>query len=265
MLAEAGLLMAAVCQPASALISPIPIATDARIKTIMYAPNEVYKFTGYYGYQTIIQFAQDEEIGTISIGDPSPWQVTPSGNRLFIKPIEKDATTNMTLITNKRTYFFELRAGNAKDVTDTNITFELNFVYPGEDNGVSQVSSIDKVPDLAEEDLSKYNFKYTITGSDDIAPIRIFDDGEFTYFQFHDVNADIPAFYQVDKNGNEALINYRTRGPYIVVERVAARYTLRHGIDVLCVFNESWGTKRMPKPDALGGLFKPSTSHSTSP
>jgi len=248
-------LMTAGSLPAWAVIAPVPIATDARIKTIMYAPNEVYKFTGYYGYQTIIEFAPDEEIGTISIGTPTPWQITPSGNRLFIKPVEQDATTNMTLITNKRTYFFELHAGEAKDVADKNITFELRFVYPGDDSGITQVTSMDKVPDLSQENLSKYNFKYTITGSDDISPIRIFDDGEFTYFQFHDVNADIPAFYQVDANGNESLINYRARGPYIVIERVAARFTLRHGINVVCVFNEGWGAKPVAPKKKFLGIF----------
>jgi type IV secretion system protein VirB9 len=230
---------------AQAVIVPSPIATDARIKTIMYSPNEIYKFTGYYRYQSNIQFAADEEIGTISLGDSVAWQLNPMGNRLFIKPIDQDATTNMTLITNKHTYFFELHAEEAKSISDKNLTFELRFQYPGEDS--LAISTIDHAPDLEQDDLSKYNFKYTMTGSNDIAPIRIFDDGEFTYFEFHNKNAEVPAFFQVDSQGNEGILNYRTRGDYIVVERVMPRYTLRHGNSVLCVFNEAMSFKASDK------------------
>lgn len=224
--------------PAFALILPTPIATDARIKTVMYGPNEVYKFTGYYRYQSNIEFSADEEIATISLGDSVPWQINPIGNRIFIKPIDQDAVTNMTVITNKHVYFFELHAQEARDISDKNLIFSLRFMYPGEGDG-SSVANIDHVPDLEQEDLSKYNFRYTINGSEDISPIRIFDDGEFTFFEFRDKNGEVPAFYQVDNVGNESIINYRTRGSYIVVERVAARFTLRHGTSVVCVFNEA--------------------------
>jgi len=224
-------------RPAYALIMPTPVATDARIKTITYGTNEVFKFTGYYRYQSSIEFAPDEEIGTISLGDSVAWQMNPLGNRLFLKPIEQDATTNMTIITNKRTYFFELHAEEAKSISDKNLTFALRFIYPSDDN--IAISHLDHVPDLEQDDLSKFNFRYTLNGSDEIAPIRIFDDGEFTYFQFHDINGEVPAFFQVDAQGNESLINYRVRGPYIVVERVAARYTLRHGNQATCIYNEA--------------------------
>jgi len=122
-------------------------------------------------------------------------------------------------------------------------------MYP--DIGASQTVSqyMDSVPSFEPgSDVSRYNFSYTIAGSEDVAPIRIFDDGEFTYFEFRDKNAEVPAFYNVDAKGNEALINYRTRGDYIVVERVARRFTLRHGIDIVCVFNEAWNPNKVTVP-----------------
>jgi type IV secretion system protein VirB9 len=115
--------------------------------------------------------------------------------------------------------------------------FETTFLYPDTDsNDISQFSR-DKGPDLSEPD--KYNFNYTISGSSLIAPIRVFDDGEFTYFQFPYKNAEIPAFFLVDSEGREALINYRMNDDYVVLERVASQLTLRHGSDVTCIFNES--------------------------
>ncbi len=263
LLAGFGLFIALLAPPASAIITPAPIASDARIKTMMYSPNDVYIYTGYYRFQSSILFGPDEEIGTISVGDAVPWVFNPVGNRLFLKPVEQDATTNMTLITNKHVYYFELHAAEAKNISDKNLTFELRFVYPEEGGSMLLANnSIDKVPDLEEEDLKKYNFNYTMTGSSDISPIRIFDDGEFTYFQFHDINADIPAFYKVDSQGNESLINFRARGPYIVVERVSAKYTLRLGNSVVCIFNEAWGKTR--GAGAEGGLKSSSAAHSSS-
>lgn len=235
----AAFLLALGAQPAQAMREPRPIQIDHRVRIVMYQPDEVYKFIGHYRYQSSIEFAPDEEIKTISMGDSTAWMVNPSANRLFLKPLEQDATTNMTLITNKHTYLFELHARETDDINDKDMVFIMRFIYP--DTGDMQTVSnyLDQVPEPdLENEPEKYNFNYTISGMEDIAPLRIFDDGVFTYFMFRDKNADVPAFFLVDSEGNESLINYRTRGDYIVVERVGKRFTLRHGKDIVCVFNE---------------------------
>lgn len=216
-----------------------PIQIDHRVRTMVYQPDEVYKFLGHYGYQSSIEFAKDESILTISMGDSTAWMLNPSGNRLFLKPLEQDATTNMTLITNKRVYLFELHARETADIDDKDMIFILRFIYNGV-GGNDLGTYIDSVPvpDLSEP--GRYNFSYTISGDEDIAPVRIFDDGEFTYFEFRGTNTEVPAFFLVDKNGNESIVNYRTRGNYIVLERVAPKLTLRHGSSIVCVFNEAW-------------------------
>ncbi|MDJ1407184.1 MAG: TrbG/VirB9 family P-type conjugative transfer protein [Candidatus Midichloria sp.] len=73
-------------------------------------------------------------------------------------------------------------------------------------------------------------------------PLQIFDDGEFTYFKFRNINAEIPAIFLVDLDNREGIINYRIAGKYVVVERVAAKLTLRHGKSTICVFNESYNS-----------------------
>lgn len=225
---------------------PRPIQIDHRVRTIMYQPDQVYKYTGFYRFQTSIEFAPDEEIKTISMGDSTGWMMNPAGNRLFLKPVDQDATTNMMLITNKRVYLFELHAKETEDINDKDLMFIMRFVYPEGIESRTVSSYLDSVPNPEEsEDPSKYNYDYTISGADEIAPLRIFDDGEFTYFQFQNINAEIPAFFLVDAQGNEAILNYRTRGDYIVVERVAKRFTLRRGNDIVCVFNEARMGKRV--------------------
>lgn len=220
---------------AYALQQAKPLATDKRIRTLVYSPNEIYKFTGHYGFESVIEFESDEEIGTVSLGDSVAWQIVPSGSRLFLKPVEPDAMTNMTIVTSKRTYNFELHANTTDDIDDPEMVFVLRFIY-GRGAGIAVSNYMDSVPDPTVEP-EKYNFDYQISGADEVAPIRIFDDGKFTYFEFKDKNAEVPAFFLTYGDGSESLINFRARGDYIVVERVAAQFTLRHGEDTVCVFN----------------------------
>jgi len=218
--------------------TPRPIGGENRIKIINYTPNTVYKFVGHYEYQSIIEFGLNEEIETISMGTSSPWQIVPANNRIFLKPVEENATTNMTVITNKRMYFFEMHAEEAIGVQDDSLNFVVKFVYPEQYtlNGVQNVESY-KGPDLSKPEL--FNFKYKISGkAEHIAPLQVFDDSEFTYFKFRDTNAELPAIFLVDSEGHEGLVNYRHEKGYIVVERVAPRFTLRHGTDTICIFNE---------------------------
>lgn len=220
--------------------TPRPIGGENRIKIVNYTPNTVYKFTGHYEFQSIIEFGADEEIQTISMGTPTPWQIVPAVNRIFLKPVEDEATTNMTVITNKRMYFFEMHAEEANGVQDDNLNFVVKFVYPEQYNlGTGTVTQVQAQngPDLSKPE--QYNFEYRISGKgNDIEPLQVFDDGEFTYFKFRDINAELPAIFLVDNQGNEGLVNYRQQGGYIIVERVASRFTLRHGADTICVFNE---------------------------
>ena len=133
-------------------------------------------------------------------------------------------------------------------MNDPNLVWETRFVYPDTkaENQLNALKEIDDIPDLENPD-EQYNFNYTISGAEYIAPRKIFDDGEFTFFEFDKKNADIPAFFLVDSAGREALVNYRLTGDYIVIERVASQFTLRHGNDVVCVFNESRPLRRTVK------------------
>ncbi len=221
---------------------PRAVGGESRIKIVNYMPNTVYKFVGHYLYQSIIEFALGEEIQSISMGTPTPWQVVPTGNRIFIKPVEDDASTNMTVITNKRMYFFEMHAEEAESVADNRLAFVLKFIYP-DDMNFGSVTHINQFqgPDLSHPEL--YNFKYAVSGEGkNIEPQLVFDDGEFTYFKFRDINAELPAVFLVDKEGFEELVNYRIAHGYLIVERVASQFTLRHGGDILCVYNDKGAT-----------------------
>ncbi|MEQ9115931.1 MAG: TrbG/VirB9 family P-type conjugative transfer protein [Rickettsiales bacterium] len=107
----------------------IPIATDNRIKTYVYNPNDIYLVLMESGFQTSIEFARGEKVQTMSLGNSYSWSITPVNNRIFIKPLEDTVRTNMTVITNKRTYQFDLVSKNPEQ-DDLDVAYVVRFFYP---------------------------------------------------------------------------------------------------------------------------------------
>ena len=226
--------------PVYAAKMPRPLLTDQRIKQVAYDPNQVYELMGTYGYQTTIEFASDEQIKVRTLGDSIAWQTVINGSRLFVKPVEPNAATNMTIITNKRTYFFKLNS-TAKQ---RDMTFLVRFIYPN----ASMLNTASGMPNSGNDrsgkgfDPATLNLHYAASGDKQAIPLqRAFDDGEFTYFQF-DKNSEIPAFYIVGSDGTESVVNTRREGAYMVVERTGHLFTLRNGDAHLCV--ENTGSKK---------------------
>lgn len=107
-----------------------PLTTDSRIKTYVYSPNEVFLLVLHYGFQSHIEFGKNESIETITLGDSFAWKITPLDNRLFIKPMERNIRTNMTIITNKKTYQFDLVAKELESGDEKDLVYVVRFQYP---------------------------------------------------------------------------------------------------------------------------------------
>jgi type IV secretory pathway VirB9-like protein len=115
------------------VVAAQPIVTDSRIKILVYNANEVFTVTTHYGYQANIEFGLKEEIETVSVGDRVSWQIVPAGRRLFIRAMEENAHTNMTVITNKRSYQFDLRSSASNAVYGSEeLVYVVRFFYPEE-------------------------------------------------------------------------------------------------------------------------------------
>ena len=183
----------------------------------------------------------------VFVGDSVAWQIVPrppKGNRLFIKPVEENAVTNMTVITtlqdgSQRTYLFQLRSAKK---TSNATTFIVRFVYPRADAfeipAAASVSTTKKT--IAAAPQNKYNTDYAVSGSDAAKMgIRLraaYDDGEFTSFRF-EPGSDVPVIYVVEADGTESTVNQRREGDHLVVEKTASNFTLRRGDLYLCVRN----------------------------
>lgn len=246
---------------------------DERIRTVTYNPRDVVKVIGHYGYHTVIEFSEGEEIESILIGDSVAWQVIPTkrGNTIAVKPTETNASTNLTVISDRRTYAFALQA--RKGIPGPDMTWRLQFRYP-EDVAAARMAELEQArieraalvsPDVAAGPRDTYNFNYSYAGSRHLAPEVLFDDGEFTYFRFK-AGIAYPAIFAVDEDKNESLLNHTIAGEYVKVHRVAAQFSLRRGDRLTCVFNEDrTDTKATPIAQPVARRTKPPADEAAAP
>ncbi len=250
----------------AAIAQPVPVTTDSRIKTLVYNPNEVFELKFYYGYQSFIEFSENEEIEMISIGESFAWKITPAGKRLFVRPLEIAAHTNMTIITNKRTYHFDIKSDEYTGREDEELVYTVRFYYPQLDQPLPippqlaipvapKISAEIKRPipeGLVSQNLDEknilaltgnptgfeLNFDYSVAGkADDILPQKIYDNGQETLLKFANNNLVIPEIFAVDPFGTETRLQYIIRDEYVVVPIVARQITLRFGGALLCIYN----------------------------
>jgi type IV secretion system protein VirB9 len=210
---------------------PRPGQLDPRIQTIAYDPDQVVLLRASLGYQFMLEFAQNERIETVSIGDSLSWQVTPNrrANVLFIKPISQ-STTNLTVLTDLRRYAFELRVEPVR--RGVPVLYVARMVYP------TPAQALPMPAPTAEQAPVAVNSAYSVTGSDQVRPTRVFDDGTTTYFEWAK-NKPLPAIFAVSQDGSENLVNANVRGDYVAVDQIASCFRLRDGKNVATVVNQA--------------------------
>lgn len=197
---------------------PEPGPADPHIQSVLYTPDEVVRLRGALGWQIMLEFGPDERIENVSIGDATAWQVTPNkrARNLFLKPLIKNAATNMTVITDRRRYAFSLETTPRLATTPWIVRFE----YPPE------------VVLAYEEPLPppppQLNFLYRMAGARELLPVRVWDDGLMTYLEFAE-NQAIPAVFAGGPKRDETLVNSSMRGRVLVVQQTSGRFTLRTG------------------------------------
>lgn len=158
----------------SAVKAQDAVVTDSRIKTLVYNPNDVFSLLMVYGYQSNIEFSSKEDIQTVSVGDRVGWQIVPSGHRLFIRPQEFGAHTNMTVITNKRAYQFDLKSAPDENLPESEeLVYVARFFYPEDDKlqgvigGASQLNKVQ--PQGVLSDMRNQN----VTADTNNVPVKV--------------------------------------------------------------------------------------------
>jgi type IV secretion system protein VirB9 len=238
----------------AALAAAAPaLAEDARLVDHFFNPDEVVRIQGQLGVQASVAFADDEHIENVAIGDSAKWQVTPNkrANLLFVKPLEAKARTNMTVVTDRRTYFFDLVAGQAMTPL-----YVLRLTYPEEPERApapgmtaEEAQAAAAPPAEAPVDPATLNFAWSHKGKAALLPARIYDDGTSTYLTWP-AKTPIPAMQIKNEKGEEGPVNFAVRGDVVVVDGVPDLIVLRWGKDKAELHNEG-PARPGPAPAAL--------------
>lgn len=229
-----------------ALDIPKASPKDKRIRSTQYDAADVIAVTTMTGVVTHIELADDEEYVVHAFGDAAAYDFQQVGKHLLFKPIAAAANTNLTVITDQRSYSFLLQhkpKGSGSEVHRISLRYpQLEQAQAAQENRSAQIEHALGAPGLA------INWEaYTMAGDLSLAPVSAWDDGAQTWLRFAP-GQDLPAVYFVDADGNEVIANrHMADGHTIVMHRIAARWHLRLGDQVLAVFNEnSHHTRSLP-------------------
>ncbi|WP_067734125.1 TrbG/VirB9 family P-type conjugative transfer protein [Novosphingobium naphthalenivorans] len=212
-------------------------AEDSRLVDHAFSDNEVVRIDGKAGIQAAIEFGDGESIENVAVGDSQAWQITPNkrADLLFVKPLEGTARTNMTVVTNRHTYFFDLVASpKAKPL------YMLRFTYKDEpreapvpgaamaDLNPAEQALATGDPMAVPADPASLNFAWKRSGSDKLLPARIYDDGNSTYLVWPE-KSSVPAILVENEKGEEGPVNYAVHDSTIVLPDVPGKIILRSG------------------------------------
>ncbi len=231
---------------------------DARVRVVAYNANDVVTLQGYVGYQIHLQFAEGEEFVNLGSGDNGAFDVGTERNHFFIKPKESHASTNFTVLTNRRVYHFDYAVSTTAPAGAAirRMIYSVRFVYPEDD---ARAAAADRERRRAETRLEREaadrprNTDYWFCGSDSLRPVSVYDDGVHTRLRFQ-ARSEFPALFVQNDDGSESLLNFHVEEDEVVVHRVARRLVARRGMLVGCIVNRSF---------AGGGARAP--NHTTAP
>lgn len=197
-------------------------ATPGRVTDIMLQPQE--KLAG---------------AGPVAAGDNTRWVIgdTHSGSgseqrvHILVKPTRADLLTNLVINTDRRTYHLELRA------TASTYMAAVSWRYPADEARAAAADAEARRIAQAEAaalqapSSAALNFGYRIRGRAPWRPVRVYDDGRQTFFEFPGsvAQGEMPPLFVVAAGGATELVNYRVHGRRMIVDRIFDHAELRLG------------------------------------
>ncbi|MBV9565098.1 MAG: P-type conjugative transfer protein TrbG [Bradyrhizobium sp.] len=197
-----------------------------------YSPGALYQVYAAPGQITDIALQEGEQLtgsGPVAAGDTVRWVVsdTESGIsdtrrvHILVKPTRAAIETNLIVNTDRRTYLIELRAREKPYMP------LVAWYYPQTQSALRQVPLTPVLPDPSQR-----RFRYSIEGDDPPwRPVKVYDDGRKVYVEFSRgiVQGELPPLFVIDANGKPEIVNYRTYGNVLIVDRLFAAAELRLG------------------------------------
>jgi type IV secretion system protein VirB9 len=272
------------------------VPADPRLRVVVYDPQAVVTVPVKRGMVTLVVFDTDEVITEVAAGlggdcskADAVWCVAaqPGGRHLFVKAKSgASAPNNLAVVTDRRSH--SLRFVVLPDTDRHQPVYRLAIKAPAQAvpmprlalRDMAALAALPAVPPppssqqvVAERLQAKptvMNTQYSIaegTGSQDIVPTLIYDDGRFTYLRFPG-NRELPAVFHVLGDGQETLVNARMEEQdLLVVDRVSRHLMLRAGSAVVGVWNEAFDLDGVPADGAttVPGVQRVLKADGTSP
>ncbi len=231
----------------------LPVWADSRIRTETYSKERVYPIYAQVGKAALVQLEADEQLQgeatALGMGVSEAWSVGVRGNNIVFKPKHESHVTNMIVVSNKRTYAFDLKQADANNPP----TYILRFHYPDtvaqqkaiarekqEAQRAKQDRALQTLTDTeAVHDVMLSNNLYFGKGNKKLAPTSMWDNGRFTYLKFNN-GRDMPAIYRVEVDGSETLLNTHIEHDTTVIHEVNEKIILRLGRAVLLIENRGF-------------------------
>ncbi|OYR24173.1 P-type conjugative transfer protein VirB9 [Brucella pseudogrignonensis] len=243
-----------VMPPAHALEIPTSAQQDNRVRFVNYQPYNITRVVGTIRSSVQVEFAPDEEIAHVALGNTVAWEVAPAGHILFLKPRENQPATNISVVTtrrdgSKRSYQMELVVRDGSVDAGQNTYFYVKYRYPADEAArrrleeearkrAAEAGYADQVLGIHEQ-YGPRNWRYSAQGSAAIEPQSVYDNGKVTTFAFSD-NQEMPAIYIENSDGTESLVPKTVQGDLVLVHAISRKFILRRGSDTLCIFNEAY-------------------------
>jgi len=254
-----------------ALLFSSSCLADPRIYNFVFDKDQVFPIYTKHGEAFLLQFESDENFNaqnsSIGIGDGNAWTVAVRGNGVSMKPKDSKPETNLLIVTNKRTYAFEIHSSSPQHAP----TYIVRFSYPEAEAAIVErkkeiIADAGKQVELmqAAEDKrnlivdaatskvrpvfnSNYSWVGTVgklnpTASSLLKPTAAWDDGRFTHL-LYDSAVSMPNFYKLTSDGTESLLNTHIdpqEPNTVILEEVLPKVIIRLGNDVIELVNEAY-------------------------
>jgi type IV secretion system protein VirB9 len=214
--------------------------------TYTFVPGGLYQvFTAPDNVTDLVLEPGEEIMGEPAAGDTLRWRLGVGTSavgglpqkHVFVKPTRAGLATNLTLNTNRRSYFLKLES------IEKDCMVAVQWTYPQSEGGAlvpppapGAPASKSAARDAARaSDVTALNFSYSTEvthGKPRWKPQAVFDDGQKTFIRFDPsiLHGESPALFVVER-GEMQLVNYRVKQNLYVVDRLFDVAELRLGQD----------------------------------
>lgn len=203
-----------------------------------YDQSKTYKLKLSTYLSTIISLPEGEKVISYQTGDGNNFVVNHDQalpNMLMINTLSNGYYSNLLVVTDKgKIYNFYLKS-DSEHIPDFTVYIEKNEEELKAELLDTLKSSNQNITHV--KNLNNLNTAYEVKGDKDIAPVYVYDDGKFTYFDFGNnfISDRLPTIYKI-VDEQDTVVNNHTEGNLIVAQTLSPKgFVLKNGDKHVCI------------------------------